>query len=134
MNKKGFGKTLEATIAIILILSFIYYFSPKPLTKESDLPENVKEAQKFILEEISATKELRDCVLAAPEGKCDPGCTKVENLVKKHTPPGYAFACEICPTAGTCSSNVPLDKSLYTNSIFISANNPKVVRIYFWEK
>ena len=138
MNKKGFGKTLEATLAILLILTFIFYFTPKQEPESTTLPENVAEAQAFILQQISTKTSLRDCVLNPTSvGNCNKitgTCSNIESFVNANKPHGYQHRCEICPTASTCSGNLPTDVSLYTDSIFVSGPDPKVVRIYFWEK
>ena len=135
MNKRGFSKTLEATIAIVLILSFIFYFTPSNEGAEAAMPQTVQDAQQFILEQISSDENLRNCALAATTtGTCnDVGCGVIDNFVKKHTPPGYTALCEVCTTANTCSKNVPLDKSVYTDSVFISGAHARVVRVYFWK-
>ena len=136
MNKKGFGKTLEATIAIILILTFIFYFTPKPLSKEPSIPVNVMEAQSFILEQISTKDSFRDCLVqTAAVGKCETVCRAVNNFIKHkdNKPFGYTAACEVCDSASTCyTDNLPINVSLYTDSVFLAGKFPKVVRIYFW--
>ena len=135
MNKKGFAKTLEATIAIILILTFIFYFTPKSLSEDPSIPVNVMESQSFILEQISTDPAFRNCILQDPPpagvGTCEAVCDAVNKFVRDKKPFGYSFACEVCASANTCTSN-PLDVSLYTDSVFLSGTNPKVVRIYFW--
>ena len=141
MNKKGFAKTLEAGIAVILVLVFIYYVLPKQSPEQTalDIPENVKTAQSFILQEISTQEALRNCALyAVTEGKCeDIPCQNIVPLINKHTPGGYSSACEICATANTCATNLnlPTDVSLYADSVFLSDRAAsKVVRVYFWKQ
>ena len=141
MNKKGFAKTLEAGIAVILVLVFIYYVLPKQTPEGTMLrvPEQVKTTQSFILQEISTKENLRNCALyAATTGKCeDIPCQNIVSLINSNTPPGYTSACEICATANTCAANLnlPTDVSLYTDSVFLSERTTsKVVRLYFWRK
>jgi|TARA_Y100000310_G_scaffold225672_1_gene227734 hypothetical protein len=135
MNKKGFAKTLEATIAIILILTFIFYFTPKSLSEDPSIPANVMESQAFILEQISTTPSLRDCLVqSAAVGKCETVCLNVSDFVQDNDnkPFGYTAFCEVCNSANTCAGDLPLNVSLYTDSVFLSGKFPKVVRIYFW--
>lgn len=141
MNKKGIGKILEAVIAILLVLSFIYFFTPKTEISDTDTPKNVEEAHKFILQQISSEKSLRDCAVDKTRfGDCS-SCNNIDVFVRKNIPFGYNYACEICLNATTCTTKtLPLDKSLYTDSILISGNpsnrseTSKVIRIYFWGK
>lgn len=141
MSKKGFAKTVEAALAVIIVLMFIYYVVPRQAPEETALrmPENVKTAQSFILQEISTQEHLRKCALyAATTGKCeDIPCQTIVSLISSNTPAGYSSACEICATANTCAQNLnlPTDVSLYTDSVFLSERTAsKVVRIYFWKQ
>jgi hypothetical protein len=141
MNNKGFAKTLEAGIAVILVLVFIFYVLPKQAPEQTVLriPENVDTAQSFILQEISTQEDLRNCALyAATTGKCeDIPCQNIFALITSNTPAGYSSACEICATANTCATNLnlPTDVSLYTDSVFLSDRAAsKIVRVYFWKR
>lgn len=138
MNKKGWTKTFEAALAVIFIFGFIYYFTLQQEPQETaGIPANVETAQSFILQEISTTEQLRTCALrAATAGDCaQAGCPTITRLVADHAPGGYSFACEICTTANTClQAQLPTDVSLYTDSIFLSGAQSKVVRVYFWKE
>ena len=50
VNNKGFIRTLEAVIAIIIILGLIAYLIPSRELK-IEIPSNVKEAREFIFNE-----------------------------------------------------------------------------------
>ncbi len=149
-NKKGFIRTLEAVIAIILILGFIFWITPKVVEFEEKVPENVANAKDFILNQILSEKEYSECVLFASEGECESvlsdsseGSCKdiiINELIEDNIPHGYSYHCEICSSSGSCT-NLPepdktLKKSVYTGSIFVygSSTNYKVFRIYIWEK
>ncbi len=137
VNNKGYIKTLEAVIAIIIILVFVYVLTPKAIKKAEPIPSVVKEAEHFILTEIALNKTLRSCVSSpvTPNGECRAsGCMeKIMSFVQANTPPGYQSRCELCEKAVSCSQiQLPLDRSIYTDSIMISNPRPRVFRVYFW--
>ena len=76
MVKQGYIRTLEAVIAIVIILLFIFTITPKNITNPSDIPVQVKTAQTYILQSIAEDGSgLRGAVLAAnvPDTPDDPG-------------------------------------------------------------
>ena len=139
-SKKGVVKTLEAVIAIIAILGFIYAIFPEKKEITGEVPAEVKAAEEYVLTEIALNKEYRKCVtdeIGEYVGACKNGCLdQINDLVKSRAPSGYATMCEVCDTALSCTSeDLPAGASIYTDSIFI-ARHPvkKVVRVYFYEK
>ena len=127
MSRKGLVKTLEAVIAVLLILGLLVFILPQEKVPTGEVPAEIKSA-------------YRDCITksnANYHGKCEPGCLgQIENLVISNAPFGYTGSCEVCDTALSCAVlQLPADKSVYTDSIFIS-NKPttKVLRVYFYEK
>ncbi|HLC71988.1 MAG TPA: hypothetical protein VJH37_00230 [Candidatus Nanoarchaeia archaeon] len=138
MNKKGFVRTLEAIIAAIIVLGIILVVTPEKAQQRTGTPENVKEAQQFILEGIAMNETFRDCILRSTvQGECNTVCVApadIDAFVAAHTPPLYGFRCEICNSASTCSESLPLDKSLYTDSRLIARNPARIIRLIFWEK
>ena len=158
MDNKGFIKTLEAVISIVLLLGFILFMLS--MTKQNEVvakPYIVQDSQTYILDQVLYDANLRDCVSKAnvpascPPGdtcKCqnilsspDPNCvelfTGTDGLITKNTPIGYGADCEICPTAASCTDVSAGLKDLYTDARFIGksgSNDLKVVRIYMFEK
>lgn len=148
VNKKGFIKTLEAVIAVILIISFLFYVINKSSVRESEVPKNIEEAQTFILNAVSENKTFRECIVnsiisvdrglackidGADLNNCVFG---INEFVKKNIPAGYDYECEICGKVESC---VPLPdetikKSIYVKDSFIAAKQSKIFRIYVWRK
>ena len=58
MDKKGYIKTIEAVIAIMAILIFLFTTFPDRSIKESDTPKIVKSSQEFIVNEILTNEEI----------------------------------------------------------------------------
>ena len=162
MDNKGFIKTLEAVISIVLLLGFILFMLS--MTKQNEVvakPYIVQDSQTYILDQVLYETNLRDCVsksnvpascppgdtcncqnilsgLTAPDGQnCADLFTGTDGLITKNTPIGYGADCEICPTAASCTDVSAGLKDLYTDARFIGksgSNDLKVVRIYMFEK
>ncbi len=133
MNKKGFVRTLEAVIAVIIVFGIILVVTPSRPSQDSETPAAIKEAQSFILDRISANEIYRPCIQTAAAGECSV-CPDIDAFVQQNQPKGYDYRCEICNSASTCSNPLPLDKSLYTDSRLIATNPAKVLRLVFWEQ
>lgn len=134
MNKKGFVRTLEAVIAVIIVLGIILVVTPSRPSQDSETPATIKESQSFILDRISTDEAHRSCIQTAAAGECRTPCQAIDLFIRDHQPKGYAYRCEICNSASTCSPSLPLDKSLYTDSRLIATNPAKVLRLIFWEQ
>lgn len=73
-------------------------------------------------------------------GKCGLG-TNFNDLMNTRIS-GYDYACEVCSESLSCTKineKIPKSKTVYTDTIFIAPtkdvnNEPRVVRLYFWEK
>lgn len=146
VNKKGFIRTLEAVIAIVLILGFIFYITPRVVEFEEKVPENVANAKEFILNQILFNKDYSSCIISAGNGACDTAITcdkktEILKLFKDNVPFGYNYICEICSSDSEKKPCITLpedtfEKSVYTNSIFIYKADQKynIMRIYIWKK
>lgn len=155
MNKKGFLRIIEAVIAIVLLLGFILYITYKTPNVEFKTPQPVKDSMSSILNQMASNFDLRNCVLINDISTCgDDGsgceCDNIMNLchqgtkfseIMKSRIVNYDYACEICKESLSCtkiSEKLPKDKTVYADTIFIAPTNnvndePRVVRLYFWE-
>ena len=137
VNNKGFVRTLEAVIAILIVFGFVVLLSPLNKRPQPETPFTVTDAQHFLLEEVALNTTFRTCITgAATTGACTNGClARVDQFIKEHTPPGYQHGCELCQRASSCTTTaLPLDKSIFTDSVFISGDTSKILRVYFWEQ
>jgi len=148
-NKKGFVRTLEAVIAIILLLSIVYMVTPE---RKFDIstPNKIEQAHTVIFSEVSLNQSFRNCILPNnliigainnAEGQytgtvisnscLDP----INNFIELHRPNGYVYLAEVCNKSASClDSNLPIDKSIFAESILLASDDPKVFRVYFWER
>ncbi|MDP3917190.1 MAG: hypothetical protein Q8Q42_02785 [Nanoarchaeota archaeon] len=147
MNKKAFIRTMEAVIAVIILLSIIYVVTP---ARDFDIstPNNVEQAHGAIFSEISANFAYRECILGVSSYGAinnieeysgtvitDSCLTDINSFININTPNNYVYLAEICSQSAAClDSSLPVEKSIYTQSIMLASENPKVFRIYFWEK
>lgn len=143
MYNKGYVRTLEAVIAIILILIVIYTIIPKHVEPQPDIPLVVHDAQQFIISDITNNESLRTLiVISEGVGASDNLRMEIENVIKSHIPPNYDFVCAICPQTNPCIQTTPLEKAVYMSDVFIASSlgrelreqNPKIVRFWIWLK
>lgn len=143
-NQQGVVRTLEAALALLLLLGFVYFIIPEPTTPTGHVPFEVREAQRFVLKEISLREnDLRQCVMnPAVRGACSftaPPCNEIPYIIEKNTPAGFSWACEVCDAAITCSDGaslgLPLEKTVYADSVLLTKEGKsKIIRVYFYER
>lgn len=149
VNKKGFIRTLEAVIAVILLLTIIYMTAP---SQEIDIskPNVITQAHSVIFSEISTNQDYRSCLLnkiisdgalnnasGQYTGSIIPHICiqEINNFIAPFTPHGYVYLAEVCNQAKSClNRNIPVEKSVFAESIMLASDNPKVFRVYFWEE
>ncbi len=143
VNKKGYIKTLEAVIAIIIIIMVGYILIPRPTEPTPEVPPVVKGVQKVIAQSIQFNEQIRNNLTAQTLPKTglpyDLLKKDVNDTIAKNSPLGYDYACAICSNPGTCLADyLPLEKSIYMIDVLIASGekqqNPRIVRIWFWKK
>lgn len=139
INKQGYIKTLEAVIAIVIILIFTFAVTPKP-TPSYALPSSVENAQVYILEEIEMDETVRAAVMDGDIENPESMYTAINPIVDENMPTGFDYTIGVCEESACSSSRdvIPADKSVYTAEAMIgsggSADTPRIVRIWMWRK
>ena len=154
MVKQGYIRTLEAVIAIVIILLFIFTITPKNITNPSEIPVQVKTAQTYILQSIAEDGSgLRDEILAAniPDSPDDSGYAEnpgyincddaqvpaIQERVSDNIPPGFDHSCAVCLTTNCVFTPAGVTTSVYVDDIMIAPPDtitpPKIVRIWMWQ-
>lgn len=145
VTKKAYIRTLEAVIAIVIILIFIFTITPKKIPNPNETPEQVETAQKYILKEIANTQALRDEALNAQLSPATPylPCndvnvgTEIDNLVRANLPPGFDYSCAICSNTGCVYTPPDIVNSIYMDDMMITPENiengPRIIRLWFWQ-
>ncbi|MBI4154121.1 hypothetical protein HY501_02195 [Candidatus Woesearchaeota archaeon] len=141
VNRKGYIKTLEAVIAIVLILLFLFTVINKPLEKKGGAPPIVKRSQEYILNEILVNDALRGKIIAADLS--NPGSVSFQDanssvaaLVEANIPPGYSYTFLMCDQTTCVTAPPSIEVDVYFDDIFISTSdatkNPRLLRLWFW--
>lgn len=143
INKRGYIKTLEAVIAIVIILIFTFAVTPKPEPSYA-LPSSVENAQAYILEEIERDDAVRDAIMAGnPTDTADPMYGLIVAIVAANMPTGFAYTVGVCEESACSFSinpeGIPIDRSIYTAEAMIATDGetigtPRVARIWMWRK
>lgn len=140
MDNKGYMKTLEAILAIIIVLMVVYVTIPKLTKSSTDTPLVVQDSQKVIISDLTSNDTFRSLMITSS----DPDALSAELglLIKNHTPPNYDFLCAICDHTDSCILPTPLEKDVFMSDVFIASSldlelsqqNPKIVRFWMWQK
>lgn len=144
VGKKAYIRTLEAVIAIVLLLFATYTLTPKVTISPDQVPYVVKAAQQYTILQVTENQGLRQKVLDSdPNNK--PGLsfqtanTSLAETVKKRVPPGYDFSTDICSNP-TCVTLPELQTSAYMSDTIVSGEDStgtpviRLVRVWFWRK
>ena len=122
---KGFEKTLEAAIAIVLILvSIIFLFTNKEIT-EPQLSATGYEC----LKNLDNQGMLR---YYAANGLED----RLNADLKTCIPPLLNYTTKICATS-TCNTVLPINKTVFLSTYLIAGDNsfnPRLVDLWVWLK
>ncbi len=133
--KQGYIKTLEAVIAIIVILSFVYFVLPTTHEESKGSEKEIGLLQRSFLEGVRGNDDLRSCVI----GWNDTNSCRVDifNYLNNTFPNYYSYNITVCNLDLYCEAGIPSDRNVYVSSTVIVANasdkNPKAVRVYTWE-
>jgi len=155
MNKRGFIKTLEAVLAVLILFIFIYSMSQRKDNEDSNT-KIMKNIQEGLLKGISQNENFRNCIVTANTASLplvgtgsggDP-CLE-ENLkgyITETLPARFAkigserykiWVCEI----DSCTLPSLSGKYVYTSAVIISSTfdetatttyNPRIFRIWMW--
>ena len=131
MDKKGFMRILEATIAILIIISVLFlFFNQQREPVQIDRSENARD----LLEEAAQNKSLRELILDDPVD-----ISLLENFIDDRLPDSLGFEVKICDVTAVCGidfieGNVYSAERVISTTIDRDALAPKKVRLFIWEK
>ncbi len=147
VNKRGYLRTVEAVIALVIILAVISVALPRKINM-MDTPTIVKSSQEIIREEILLDDSLKKCIVDAG---CAGASQSIGEVIEKNQPIGFDFAFKICDNPASCLCNTDcvkpaikgpdeISSNVYMADVFVSStiNNElsthKVVRFWMWRK
>jgi len=145
MVKRGYIRTLEAVIAIILILFATYTLTPRDIINPRETPYVIESAQDYVITEVMNNKDLREQIInydigsdeAERQASILAANSSLQEIVTNRLPPGYEFSTAICTTP-TCVSLPSLATSVYTKDVIIAGETSqgkpvlRLVRVWFW--
>jgi hypothetical protein len=135
MNKKGFIHTLEAIIAILLLLGVLIISIGFNKTEIGEVPLEIKLIQKTVLNEIQNNEILRVSLFNDPYADIDNYLEEIINNKINYTFDVCGDIEIICPL----SSDLPSEKNIYSDSIIIRINKEdeeneeyRIFKLYLW--
>ncbi len=120
---KGFIKTLEASISIVLILISTVFLFPERVESEPQVSHVVYDCLKSIDDKGS----LRNYAVNNLEASL------VSDLAGC-VPPLYDYAIKIC-TSTSCNSQLPADKEVFLTSYIVAGEDsfrPTLINLWVW--
>ncbi len=129
MNNKGFLRIIEATFAVILIITvmFVFFTQSRP-----QINVDYSERARDILQELSRDPELRNAVL-------NNEISEVDEFVRSKIPEAsLEYEIKICDIENACGKSVYTEGNVYSGERIISStltdNDSSKVRLFIWEK
>jgi len=134
VNKKGFIKTIEAVVAVIIIIIVSFTLIPRYVEQQPEPPLVVQDSMKFINNKIELDNSLRTGIINKDVHIGE----ELAAIIREYKPRNYDFTCAICQDSNRCIIDTPLKRSVYVTDLFIASSenkepDPKIVRIWFWE-
>jgi|ETNmetMinimDraft_26_1059896.scaffolds.fasta_scaffold32784_2 hypothetical protein len=140
-NRRGWLRILEATIAVLIVIStLVVVYSNQP-TRTIDLEEYMYNLQKKILLDIGSRSDLRANVLNYGDFE---NSTALENFTSMNVPSSFRHSIKVCDLSNgnVCKLNnteviETKNKNVFVEETIVSADfgdyNPKKVRVFIWE-
>jgi len=147
IGKKGYLRTVEAVIALVIILIVTFYSIPKEKIDISATPNIVDASQDIIKKKILLDESLKASIISD-----DPDAKKnIGEILEKNKPVGFIYAFRICDnptclcTASTADCIKPAGKlpsdaasNVYMADVFVSAviggaAKHAVIRFWMWQ-
>ncbi len=137
MTKKGYIRTLEAVVAILIIFLFIYTILPRQQQQEIVQPDEIRLLQQAVLREIESNATFRQYVLSNADGNDDRLDSYAENVLVLVGKYGHNISIQDADNSIVQPASLPSDRNIYADSLVIGSNlnsyNPKIVTFYVWE-
>lgn len=122
VGKKGFMRTVEILVAVIITFMFIIFVIPKYIEFQREGPDLE------ILRILEDDDEFRGCVLEE-----DRAC--VNSKINDTIPMRYDYNFDVSEDPGVGRYDLP-EKHIYVETTYIAGNEttytPKTVKLYYW--
>lgn len=149
MNKRGFIKTLEAVLAVIIVFIFIFTLSQK--SSSDNNIKTMRDMQEGLLSGISKNDNFRSCIVSAQKaslpyigaGNAQDPCFEedIKGYITKSLPSRFVkqgderYRMWVCDV-DDCTLPELSGKYVYTSAVIISSDledyKPRIFRIWMW--
>ncbi|MCP3686594.1 MAG: hypothetical protein GY861_28480 [bacterium] len=123
VGKKGYLRTIEAVIAVMMTFVLLTFFLPQ--SDPSDSPENF-----HILATLGKSADFRSCVVLM-----NTSC--INQSIDERLEDSYAYLFNISEDVNVDVAGLP-SKRVYSDSVLVAGNTTdretKVVRLFYWTK
>ena len=122
---KGFIKTLEAALAIVLILVSMVFLFKERVSNESQ----ISDTGYGCLKNLDNQGSLRYYAVTNLE-------SRLNSDLKGCIPPLFDYSAKIC-TSVSCDTNLPSDKAVFLSSYLIAgwdSMRPTLINLWVWLK
>nr|MBA4404854.1 hypothetical protein [Nanoarchaeum sp.] len=132
-NKKGYMKTFEALIALLIFLGVVIYSLSLRQVEQPSVPEDIRIVQRSLMEKIENDVSMKNDFFVCNQSKLN---NIVDNMESMYS--GLEF--DVYPVE--CIEDLNIDvvvstkQNVYTNSliIFNSAGDSRTVTIKIWRR
>ncbi|MBD3310207.1 hypothetical protein GF351_03230 [Candidatus Woesearchaeota archaeon] len=121
-SKKGYVRTLEVVIAIVLTLIFLMFLVPRVS------PDDRQSVKAGVLAALEQNQDFRDCALAR-------NVSCVESMAEDVLPERYSLKVNISSDPEE-QPGIDVQGDIYSDSLFIAGSdtsyNATIVRLWYW--
>jgi len=161
IDKRGFIRTLEAVLAIVIVFLFIYYAGRGSSDGDARYVQGIRSLQESILDDASKNDNFRECIVNSEINKFNgdvesfsasncigqdrANCAEeIDCYFEGSLPLRYKekYAFTICAPSdlGSCSlpGSIGGSKEVYTSAVIISSSlndgkyNPRILRMWLY--
>lgn len=141
-SKRGWIRIVEAFTAILILAGVVLIVVGNQGISKSDNSEQIKNAEISVLREIQLNETLRAEILST-SGVIEwndfaSSAPQTKGYIEEQRPNYLDCSAKICSPGDFCLLDNNEEKNIYAESITISSTlsqfNPKVLKMFCWEK
>ncbi len=128
--KKGFIRSLEAVIAIVLFLLVFYTFLWSPVAQTTTI-DPVQYSLQAVAGRVLYNETLRQDVLSGDY-------ISLDGLLAENLPQTYSYSYVVCHQANCIAEQIPPNKEIFKEDVYITSTyssvSPAILRMYAWKR
>ena len=154
MDKRGFIRTLEAVLAVLIVVIFVFTIAQQSTYINERQMRAMRGIEEGILRGILQNDNMRSCIVGTANEDLDGDrvndlveigegtrCSDVKDFVEDSLPKRFqtSYNLQVCEFE-RCSLPVLPDKNVYTSGAVVSSvlneenrnYNPRIIRLWIW--